>query len=167
MWCYTFEDRITLSADRKSHGDSLKQAGKTIRAVAATGNLSTGFREESLIRAVNEGADFLGCDAGSTDSGPYYLGSGNPRGPRQGVKRNLGLILRETLRAGIPAIIGTAGHAGGRPHLEWTLDIVRELARENDWHFKIAAIDSEVEKEVLAQALDRGEIAPLLPTPRL
>jgi len=149
----------------KVSGDSLKQAGKTIRAVAATGNLSTGFREESLIRAVNEGADFVGCDAGSTDSGPYYLGSGNPRGPRQGVKRNLGLILRETLRAGIPAIIGTAGHAGGRPHLEWTVDIVRELAREKDWHFTFASIDSEIEPAILADAFRRDEIKPLSPAP--
>jgi hypothetical protein len=138
-----------------------------LKAVAATGNLSTGFREESLIRAVKGGAHFVGCDAGTTDSGPYYLGSGKPRGPREGVKRNLRLILREALNAGIPVIVGTAGHAGGRPHLAWTLDIVRELAKENNWHFKLAAIDSEVEKEVLAQALGRGEIAPLSPAPRL
>lgn len=138
-----------------------------VKAVAATGNLSTGFREESLIRAVKAGAHFVGCDAGTTDSGPYYLGSGKARGPREGVKRNIRLILRECLQAGIPVIIGTAGHAGGRPHLQWTLDIVRELASENNWHFKLAAIDSEVEKETLAQALDRGEISPLSPAPRL
>src|SRR5437016_2551661 len=165
MWPSSFKDRITLSADAEPHGDSLKPAGKTIRAVAATGNLSTGFREESLVRAVNEGADFVGCDAGSTDSGPYYLGSGNPRGPRQGVKRNLGLILRETLRAGIPAIIGTAGHAGGRPHLEWTVDIVRELAREKDWHFRFASIDSEIEPAILGDAFRRDKIKPLSPAP--
>src|SRR5436189_5552420 len=131
-----------------------------IRAVAATGNLSTGFREESLVRAVQQGADFVGCDAGTTDSGPYYLGSGKPRGPREGVKRNLRLILREALKAAIPVIVGSAGHAGGRPHLEWTLDIIRELAREHDWHFKLAAIDSEIEKDVLADAFNGGEINP-------
>ena len=138
-----------------------------LKVVAATGNLSTGFREESLIRAVKDGARLVGCDAGTTDSGPYYLGSGKPRGPREGVKRNLRLILREALNAGIPVIVGTAGHAGGHPHLEWTLDIVRDLANEYNWHFKLAAIDSEVEKEDLAQALGRGEIAPLSPAPRL
>ena len=143
----------------------MRQAAKTVKAVAATGNLSTGFREESLVLAVKQGADFVGCDAGSTDSGPYYLGSGNPRGPRQAVKRNLGLILRETLRAGIPAIIGTAGHAGGRPHLEWTVDIVRELARENHWHFRFAAIDSEIKRAILAGAFRRNEIKPLSPAP--
>jgi hypothetical protein len=140
---------------------------RKVKAVAATGNLSTGFREESLILAVKAGAHFVGCDAGTTDSGPYYLGSGKARGPREGVKRNIRLILRECLQAGIPVIIGTAGHAGGRPHLQWTLDIVRELASENNWHFKLAAIDSEVEKESLAQALDQGEISPLSPAPRL
>src|SRR5437588_409339 len=136
-----------------------------IRAVAATGNLSTGFREESLVRAVAQGANFIGCDAGTTDSGPYYLGSGKPRGPREGVKRNLRLMLREALKADIPVIIGTAGHAGGRPHLKWTVEIVRELARENNWHFKLAAINSEIEKETLAEALGRKEIAPLSPAP--
>jgi len=140
---------------------------KKIRAVAATGNLSTGFREETLVRAVQQGAHFIGCDAGTTDSGPYYLGSGNPRGPREGTKRNLRLMIREALNAGIPVIIGSAGHAGGTPHLNWTLEIVRELARENAWHFKLAAIDSEVPKEVLLGALRAGRIAPLCPAPEL
>src|SRR2546428_4972286 len=142
-------------------------ANKKMRAVAATGNLSTGFREDSLVLAVEQGANFIGCDAGTTDSGPYYLGSGKPRGPRDGVKRNLRLMLREALKAGIPVIVGSAGHAGGRPHLEWTLDIIRELAREHDWHFKLAAIDSEIEKDVLADAFNRGEITPLCPAPPL
>jgi len=140
---------------------------ETIKAVAATGNLSTGFREESLVTAMRSGASFLGCDAGSTDSGPYYLGSGKPRGPREGVKRNLHLMLREALRAGVPVVIGTAGHAGGRPHLRWMADIVREIAREQAWHFKLATIDSEVDKEVLAAAFARGELAPLSPAPEL
>src|SRR5260370_14770227 len=74
-------------------------------------------------------------------------------------------MLREALKADIPVIIGTAGHAGGRPHLEWTVGIVRELARENNWHFTLAAINSEVEKEVLAEALARREISPLSPAP--
>ena len=140
---------------------------KKIRAIAATGNLSTGFREETLVRAVQQGAHFIGCDAGTTDSGPYYLGSGNPRGPREGTKRNLRLMIREALNARIPVIIGSAGHAGGTPHLNWTLEIVRELARENAWHFTLAAIDSEVPKEVLLGALLEGRIAPLCPAPEL
>jgi hypothetical protein len=138
---------------------------KKIRALAATGNLSTGFREETLVRAVQEGAHFIGCDAGTTDSGAYYLGSGNPRGPREATKRNLRIMIREALKGAIPVIVGTAGHAGGRPHLDWTLEIVRDLARENGWHFKLASIDSEVPKEMLVDALRQGRITPLCPAP--
>lgn len=138
-----------------------------LKALAATGNLSTGFEEESLVRAVQQGAGFVGCDAGTTDSGPYYLGSGNPRGPREGTKRNLHIMIREALRAGIPVIVGSAGHAGGRPHLEWTIEIIKELARENGWHFKLAAIDSEITKEDLLDAFRRGEVTPLYPAPDL
>src|SRR5467141_508906 len=145
-------------------GAILKQK---LKALAATGNLSTGFQEESLVRAVQEGANFVGCDAGTTDSGPYYLGSGNLRGPREGTKRNLRIMLREALRAGIPVIVGSAGHAGGRPHLDWTVEIVKELARENDWHFKLAAIDSEIDKEDLLRAFRKGELSPLRPAPAL
>jgi hypothetical protein len=119
------------------------------------------------VRAVQQGAHFIGCDAGTTDSGPYYLGSGNARGPREGSKRNLRLMIREALNADIPVIIGSAGHAGGTPHLNWTLEIVHELARENAWHFKLAAIDSEISKEHLLKALLAGRIAPLCPAPEL
>jgi hypothetical protein len=140
---------------------------KKVKAIAATGNLSTGFLEETLCRAAKGGTDFIGCDAGTTDSGPHYLGSGSPRGARDVTKHNTGLILREALKAGVPAIIGTAGYAGGRPHLQWMLDIVRELARENHWHFKLAAIDSELDKEQLAKAFRSGEITPLDPAPTL
>jgi hypothetical protein len=140
---------------------------KKIKALAATGNLSTGFREETLVRAVEQGAHFIGCDAGTTDSGPYYLGSGKPRGPREGTKRNLRIMIREALKAAIPVIVGSAGHAGGTPHLEWTLDIVRELARENAWHFKLAAIDSEIPKESFLEAFRANRITPLCPAPDL
>jgi len=140
---------------------------KKIKALAATGNLSTGFREETLVRAVEEGAHFIGCDAGTTDSGPYYLGSGKARGPREGTKRNLRIMIREALKARIPVIVGSAGHAGGTPHLNWTLEIVRELAHENSWHFKLAAIDSEIPKESLASVFREGRVAPLCPAPDL
>lgn len=140
---------------------------KTVKAIAATGNLSAGFREESLCSAATSGADFIGCDAGSTDSGPYYLGSGSARGAREVTKHNTQLILREALKAGVPVIVGSAGFAGGRPHLQWMLDIVRELARENNWHFKLAAIDSELDKEQIVKAFHAGEITPLDPAPPL
>ncbi len=54
-----------------------------------------------------------------------------------------------------------------RQHLNWTLDIVRELAQENEWHFKLAAIDSEIPRELLADEFEKGRITPLCPAPQL
>ncbi len=140
--------------------------GTAITAVAATGQLGTGYKEETLARAV-EGAAFIGCDAGSTDPGPYYLGSGKSQASPQAIKRDLRHMLRLALEHDIPVIVGSAGTAGGTPHLQGVLEIVRELARENRWHFKLAALDSELDKDMLAEAHRRGRIRPLDPAPEL
>jgi hypothetical protein len=135
-----------------------------IRALAATGQLGTGFLEESL-RAGAEGATFIGSDAGSTDQGPYYLGSGATQTSDAAARRDLKAMLSVAMSAGIPVLVGTAGTAGGRPHLERTVGIVRELARANGWHFKLAAIDSELDRGFLLDAYRRGRITPLEPAP--
>ena len=41
--------------------------------VSATGMLGSGFRAESLDKAISLGARMIGCDAGSTDPGPGPL----------------------------------------------------------------------------------------------
>jgi hypothetical protein len=44
--------------------------------VSATGMLGSGFRAESLDKAIALGARMIGCDAGSTDPGPGPLATG-------------------------------------------------------------------------------------------
>src|SRR5512132_680336 len=44
--------------------------------VSATGMLGSGFRAESLDKAISLGARMIGCDAGSTDPGPGPLATG-------------------------------------------------------------------------------------------
>jgi hypothetical protein len=65
-----------------------------VRALAATGQLGTGFKEESLRAALAMRPDFIGCDAGSTDPGPYYLGAGVCMASRVAIRRDLRLLLR-------------------------------------------------------------------------
>ena len=48
-----------------------------MRYLALTGNLGAGFREASLAAAMERGVSFIGADAGSTDGGPHYLGTGS------------------------------------------------------------------------------------------
>jgi hypothetical protein len=139
----------------------------TVRAVAGTGGVGSGFLEQSLSTAVGKGADFIGCDAGSTDAGPYYLGSGKTKASREAITRDTRLMMRAALDAGIPLLIGSAGFSGGRPHLDFMVGIVRELAVSNHWHFKLAAIQSEIDKNTLADAYRTGQLCALRPAPHL
>src|SRR5256885_712587 len=98
-----------------------------VTAVAATGSIGTGYLEESLRTAVEGGADFIGCDAGSSDPGPHFLGSGEPKHSIAAYKADLRPMMRAAIQRDIPMIIGSAGQAGARPHLAWTADIIREI----------------------------------------
>ncbi|MET3506213.1 acyclic terpene utilization AtuA family protein [Halalkalibacter oceani] len=138
---------------------------KEVRVVAATGMLGSGFSEESLQKALSQNPDVIGCDAGSTDPGPYYLGAGMPMSSREAVKRDLRLMIRGGLQKRIPVLVGSAGTAGGNPHLQWTLEIVREIAREDNLHFKVATIEAELSKETLLRYMQAGKMKELYPAP--
>lgn len=137
-----------------------------LKSVSATGQLGTGFLEESL-RAGAQGAAFIGCDAGSTDAGPHYLGSGLAQSARDSVKRDMRMIISAARDHDIPVLIGSAGTAGARPHLHWMLDIVRELAREHSWHFRLGSVDTELDRDFLLHKLEQSAISPLDPAPPL
>lgn len=134
---------------------------KEVRMVSATGILGYGFPESSLALAMQHKPHMIGVDGGSTDPGPYYLGSGKTLNSRLAMKRDLRLLLKAAIAHGIPMMIGTSGGAGGRPHLQTCADIVREIAREEGLHFKMALIDSELDKAMVAQKLAEGRIRPL------
>ena len=102
-----------------------------VSIVAPTGTLGYGFDVADFHRVLTEyEADAIVIDAGSTDPGPYYLGSGESFTNNLEVKDELGVIIAAGLEHGIPVIVGSCGGAGAAPHLQWTLDIVTELARE-------------------------------------
>ena len=101
-----------------------------MKIVALNGLLGYGYSEEALKIAFSEKVDYLGVDAGSTDPGPYYLGSGKSFTDRSAVKRDLSLALPLALSHKAPFIIGTAGGAGSCEHVRWVEEIIRELASE-------------------------------------
>lgn len=136
-----------------------------VRALAATGALGTGFKEETLKLAIEMQPDFVGCDAGSTDAGPYYLGSGESIASAEAIRRDLKLILRYAVPAGIPVLIGSAGTGGGHPHLAKTLDIVRDIAATEGLTSKLAAIRSEQVRITSPRRTRRGG-SPRWRTPR-
>jgi ribosome modulation factor len=138
-----------------------------IRILSATGMLGSGFREETLKRAMALKPDFIGVDSGSTDPGPHYLGSSDTHFSDSAYKRDLRLMLIAARAAKIPAIVGSACTGGNDDQLARLVGIAREIAREDKLKFKLAIIHSEQDKGYLKQKLREGKIKPLANAPKL
>ena len=136
-------------------------SGREFRVLSPTAILGYGFPEESFMNGVAKKPDVIACDAGSTDPGPYYLGSGKSFTDRAFVARDLRYMLVEGLRLGVPVIVGSAGGAGAAPHLAWCRAIVEEIAREEKLSFTMGVIGSDVSKAGVKAALRAGRISPL------
>ena len=140
---------------------------KEMRIVSATGILGSGFREETLKRAMRREPHFIGADSGSTDPGPHYLGSGETLFSDSAYKRDLSLILLAARAAKVPAIIGSACTSGSDPQLARLAGIAREIAREEGLSFKLGVIHSEQDKGYLKRKFREGKVTPLANAPEL
>ncbi len=129
-----------------------------MKIVALSGILGYGYSEEALKIAFSEKVDYLGVDAGSTDPGPYYLGSGKSFTNRDAVKRDLSLALPLALSQKAPFIIGSAGGAGSRAHVEWLKDILLEVACEQGLSFHLGVVYSDVSREYVLEKLKNGKV---------
>jgi hypothetical protein len=138
-----------------------------MKVFAPTGCVGFGFADQSFADGLAMSPDIIGMDAGSSDPGPSYLGSGQCFVGRDAVARDLERILPAAKAAGIPVVIGTAGGAGGNPHVDWTLEIVEEIVRRRKLSLRVAVIRSEIAKEFLLKAYDSGQISPLAGAPHL
>src|SRR5579864_301336 len=120
-----------------------------VRFIAATGAVGSGVHAPSLIEALSINPHFIAADAGTTDAGPFALGGGTAAYAREAVKRDLTAILQASTMARIPALIGSVGTAGADAHVDWMMDIVREVIGENRWSLKVAVIRSEQSAQYL------------------
>ncbi len=136
-----------------------------VGVLAGTGVCGSGFKERSLEAGVAKRPQFIGCDAGSTDPGPYSLGTGGTAFPVRAIKRDLRLMLVAARRANIPLLIGSAGTAGGAPHVALFRKLIEEIAREEQLAFPMALIHAEQDKGYLKRRLREGRITPLSPAP--
>lgn len=140
---------------------------REMKILSPTAILGYGFPESSFAEGMKRNPDVIAVDAGSTDPGPYYLGSGKSFTDRQAVKRDLALMIPAGLERKIPVIVGTSGGSGADSHLEWTVDIVTEIAREQGLNFKLAIISAEISHEAVLKNLADGRVKPLPPAPQL
>lgn len=142
-------------------GDAIDE----IRILAPTGVCGSGFSEQSFERALAQRPHFIGCDAGSTDPGPEYLGTGGTAFPPEAIRRDLRLMLLGARRLGIPLLIGSAGTGGADAQLDLVRGIAENIAHEEGLSFRLALIRSEQSKDYLRRRLHERRIQPLDPAP--
>lgn len=138
---------------------------RELRVLSPTAILGYGFPEQSFVEGMKREPHVISVDAGSSDPGPYYLGAGFSFTDRNAVKRDLEIMLKWGLEKKIPVIIGSAGGSGAETHLEWNIDIIREIAKENGYNFKMAIIHAEIDKQLILKKFEQGRLQPLHPAP--
>jgi hypothetical protein len=156
-----------MGADIRNAAWAPPVSGRESRIISPTAILGYGYPEASLRAGLTRRPTFIAVDGGSTDPGPYYLGSGKSFTSRLAVRRDLELLMLGVSELAIPLIIGSAGGAGGDPHVEWCYEIVASIARQHGLRLKVAIIHAEQDPATLITELREGRIRPLGPVPNL
>lgn len=120
--------------DPPSHGENTVTIRERLcQIVTPVGNLGYGFVEsevetelEHLTGLVSPTAIIL--DSGSTDSGPSRLALGVTAVPRSHYERDIGKLVKLSIKYSVPLIISSAGGAGLDGQVDLFLDIIEKLA---------------------------------------
>lgn len=134
-----------------------------VRIMVPAGALGTGILEHHVRAGLALGAQAIALDAGSTDSGPYYLATGRSKYSRGAVKSDLKVLMQAQAEAGIPLLVGSCGTSGADAGVDWTRGLVEELAAELGLSPRIVCLYSEQEPAEMAARAGRGEVLCLPP----
>lgn len=147
--------------------DNPPSVSEELRILGASGQLGYGIPAEALARGLDRDPHLIGCDMGSIDPGPYYLGSGKMATSEAITRRDLTLVLKAARSKNVPLIIGTAGTAGAASHLQATLELVRSIARAERLDMRLAIIHADMPRDLIKQMLRAGRIHTLGPIPAI
>jgi hypothetical protein len=135
--------------------------GQPLRVLAASGQLGNGVPEAALRAGLARDPHVLGCDMGSIDVGPAYLGGGRIATSPAITRRDLRMVIQGARQIGVPLLIGSAGTAGAAPHLGITLDMIREIAREDGLTLRVAVIRADMDRAWLRAMAAAGRVQPI------
>jgi hypothetical protein len=137
----------------------LRRSPRPIRLLGASGQLGYGIPAASFSAGVERRPDLIGCDMGSIDIGPTYLGKGEMATSPESTRRDLRRVLTAARALDVPLVIGSAGSAGAQPHLDATLAMIREIARTDGLRFKMAVMRADIPRPALLDAIDAGRVS--------
>ncbi|NOR63610.1 MAG: acyclic terpene utilization AtuA family protein [Rhodobacteraceae bacterium] len=134
------------------------------RVLIPSGVLGLGFSRDALAHGVAAKPDIICIDGGSTDSGPYYLGTGTSKYARATCKAEWRQLMVARAALGVPLVIGSCGTCGSDTMVDWMMDITRELALELGQRVKVARLysDQPIKRVRAAELRALGDVNPTL-----
>ena len=136
----------------------IRRTRRPMRLLGASGQLGYGIPTPAFNAGLARKPDLIGCDMGSIDIGPTYLGKGEMATSPEATRRDLRKVLHGARELDVPLVIGTAGSAGAAPHLEATLAMLREIAHADGLHFRMAVIPADISRPLLVEAVRNGRL---------
>ena len=133
----------------------------TCKVFVPYGALGTGISDEAFANGVAMKPDIISVDAGSTDSGPYYLGNGKCKYAREALKKDTRRMIIAAHELDIPITIGSCGTCGVDKNVDFMEDICREILTEEGLSAKIVKIYTEQSAQKMKEKLHEGKIKPL------
>ncbi len=133
------------------------------RVLVPSGVLGLGFDSKALQLALKKQPDIICIDGGSTDSGPFSLGSGTSKYSRSACKSEWKELMLARQQANVPLLISTCGTCGTDSTVDWMLEITRELCEELGQSLRVATLYSSQDKNVVAEAFTAGNVHQLQP----
>lgn len=106
----------------------------------------------------NEKPAAIIIDGGSTDPGPYMLGTGKTICSRASYERDLKPMLQACSQYGIKLLIGSAGGAGTNEQVDWLVNVVADLSKAKGYSFNVSTIKFNEDRDTMITKLNTGEI---------
>jgi hypothetical protein len=136
----------------------LRRSPRPMRLLGASGQLGYGIPATSFKAGIERKPDLIGCDMGSIDIGPTYLGKGEMATSPESTRRDLRRVLTAARALDVPLVIGSAGSAGAAPHLDATLAMIRDIARTDGLRFRMAVMRADIPRPALLDAVRTGKV---------
>ena len=143
--------------------DAIEPLTGDVRVLTPTGMLGGGFSRRHIEYGIAHGAQAIALDSGSTDSGPSYLARAVSKTNREAIRRDLEILMAAAHQARIPILIGSCGTSGTDAGVDWTADIVVEVASSLGISPKIALLYSEQDRSTIVAKNAAGKVRPLPP----
>ena len=138
-----------------------------VKILVPSGVLGLQFDHDALKAGIDQKPDLIAIDGGSTDSGPFYLGTGCSKYSAASTKNELKILLKAREQAKVPLVITSSGTCGTNSAVEWLLKIAKEVISTLGFKLKIATIKSSQDPQSILNAYKEGKLQALKHAPEI